>query len=56
MLRKILFVSLAVVTLASCKKDKNDTPAYSLSAKVDGVKTDFNTAVSANRYEVIQLL
>lgn len=49
MLRKLLFVSLAVVTLASCKKDKNDTPAYNLSAKVDGVKVDFNTAVSASR-------
>lgn len=49
MLRKLLFVSLAVVTLASCKKDKNDTPAYNLSAKVDGVKTDFNTAVVASK-------
>lgn len=48
MLRKLLFVSLAVITLASCKKDKNDTPAYNLSAKVDGTKADFNT-VSASR-------
>jgi hypothetical protein len=49
MLRKLLFVSLAVATLASCKKDKNDTPAYNLSTKVDGTKVDFNTAVSASR-------
>lgn len=49
MLRKLLFVSLAVVTLASCKKDKNDAPAYNLSAKLDGTKTDFNTAVAAHK-------
>lgn len=49
MLRKFLIVSLAVLTLASCKKDKNDTPAFNLSAKVDGVKTDFNTAVVADK-------
>ena len=47
MLRKLLFVSLAVATLASCKKDKNDAPAYNLSAKIDGVSTAFNTAVVA---------
>lgn len=49
MLRKILFVSLAVVTLASCKKDKDDAPAYYLSAKVDGTKKDFNTAIVAQK-------
>ena len=49
MLRKLLFVSIAVATLTSCKKDKNDAPAYNLSAKVDGAKVDFNTAVSASR-------
>ena len=49
MLRKILFVSLAVVTLAACKKDKNDAPAYSLSTKIDGTKADFNTAVGAQK-------
>jgi hypothetical protein len=49
MLRKLLFVSLAVATLASCKKDKNDAPAYNLSAKVDGTKSDFNTAVVAQK-------
>lgn len=48
MLRKLLIVSLAVVTFASCKKDKNDTPALNLSAKIDGVKMDFNTAVVAS--------
>ena len=47
MLRKLLFVSLAVATLASCKKDKNDTPAYSVSTKVDGTKVDFNTAAAS---------
>jgi len=49
MLRKLLFVSLAVVTLASCKKDKNDVPASNLSAKLDGTKADFNTAVVAQK-------
>ncbi|MEP7372240.1 MAG: hypothetical protein ABI675_02555 [Chitinophagaceae bacterium] len=49
MLRKLLFVSLAVATLASCKKDKSDAPAYNLSVKVDGTKADFNTAVVAQK-------
>lgn len=49
MLRKFLFLSLALATLASCKKDKNDAPAYNLSAKVDGTKADFNTAVVAQK-------
>src|SRR5436189_4908415 len=49
MLRKLLLVSLAVATLASCKKDKNDAPAYNLSAKVDGAKADFNTAIVAQK-------
>ena len=49
MLRKILFVSLAVITLASCKKDKDDAPAYHVSATVDGVKKDFNTAIAAQK-------
>jgi hypothetical protein len=49
MLRKFLFLSIAVATLASCKKDKNDTPAYNLSAKVDGTKVDFNTTVVAQK-------
>jgi hypothetical protein len=49
MLRKLLFVSLAVVTIASCKKSKNDTPAYFLSAKIDGVKIDFSSAVAAEK-------
>lgn len=49
MLRKFLFVSLAVITLASCKKDKDDAPAYHVSAKIDGVKKDFNTAVVAQK-------
>ncbi|HKO81257.1 MAG TPA: hypothetical protein VJU78_12715 [Chitinophagaceae bacterium] len=49
MLRKFLFVSLAVITLASCKKDKDEAPAYHVSAKIDGVKKDFNTAVVAQK-------
>jgi len=51
MLRKFLFVSLAVITLASCKKDKDDAPAYYVSAKIDGVKQDFNTAVLAQKID-----
>ena len=49
MLRKLLLVSLAVATLASCKKDKNDAPAYNLSAKVDGSTAGFNTAIVAQK-------
>jgi hypothetical protein len=49
MLRKFLFVSLAVITLASCKKDKDDAPAYNVSAKIDGVKKDFNLGAVATK-------
>jgi hypothetical protein len=49
MLRKFLVLFLAVATLASCKKDKDDAPAYYYSAKVDGTSTNFNSAVSASR-------
>jgi len=49
MLKKFLVVSLAVLSLASCKKDKDDTPAYSLSAKIDGTSQAFNTAVVAQK-------
>lgn len=48
MLRKLLFVLVTVATLTSCKKDKGEA-AHNLSAKVDGVKVDFNTTVSASR-------
>ncbi len=49
MLRKILFSSLVVLALASCKKDKDDAPANHVSAKVNGVKTDFNASASATK-------
>ncbi len=49
MLRKILFVSIAVITLASCKKDKDDAPAHHVSAKIDGEKKDFNATVVATK-------
>lgn len=46
MLRLLTF-SLAILLLASCKKDKQDTPSYYFSAKIDGVKKEFNTSVIA---------
>ena len=49
MLKNFLVIALAVVTLASCSKDKNDTPAYSLSAKFDGTAQAFNTGVGAQK-------
>ena len=49
MLKNFLVVSLAVLTLASCSKDKNDAPAYSLSAKVDGTSQAFSTAITAEK-------
>lgn len=48
MLRKLLFVFVTVAALTSCKKDKGDS-GYNLSAKVDGNRVEFNTAVSASR-------
>jgi hypothetical protein len=51
MLKKLLIVSLAVFTLASCKKDKNEEPAtYHLTAKIDGAKVDFSVALAAEVY------
>ena len=49
MLKNFLVIALAILTLASCSKDKNDTPAYSLSAKIDGTSQAFNTAVTAQK-------
>lgn len=52
MLKKLLIISLAVFTLASCKKDKNDgPPGYHLTAKIDGVKVDFSVALAAEVYQ-----
>ncbi len=50
MLRKLLVVSLAVLTLASCKKDKTDPQAYHLTAKIGGVKVDFSSSLAAEVY------
>jgi hypothetical protein len=47
MLLRLLTFSLAIMFLASCKKDKQDTPSYYFSAKIDGVKKEFNTSVVA---------
>jgi|SRR6185503_10965168 len=49
MLKNFLVIALAILTLASCSKDKNDTPAYNLSAKIDGTAQAFNTGVSAEK-------
>jgi hypothetical protein len=49
MLKKLLVVSLVTLSLVSCKKDKDDSPAYSLSAKIDGTSQAFNTAVAAQK-------
>src|SRR4030095_2908772 len=49
MLKNFLVIALAILTLASCSKDKNDTPTYSLSAKIDGTAQAFNTGVAAQK-------
>ena len=49
MLKNFLVIALAILTLASCSKDKNDTPAYNLSAKIDGTAQAFNTGVGAQK-------
>ena len=49
MLKNFLVVALAVLTLASCSKDKDDTPSYHLSAKIDGTSQAFNNAVAAEK-------
>ena len=49
MLKNFLVIALAILTLASCSKDKDDTPAYSLSAKFDGTAQAFNTGVAAQK-------
>ena len=49
MLKNFLVIALAVLTLASCSKDKDDAPAYSLSAKIDGTAQAFNTGVAAQK-------
>ena len=46
---KTIATAIAILTLASCSKDKNDTPAYSLSAKIDGTAQAFNTGVAAQK-------
>jgi len=52
MFKKLLILSLTVIALASCKKDKDDTSStVHLSAKIDGVSTNFNTTVSAVKYD-----
>ncbi len=50
MLRKLLVVSLAVLTLSSCKKDKTESKTYHLTAKIDGVKIDFSSSLAAEKY------
>ena len=50
MLKTFLVAALAVLTIVSCSKDKddkNDTPIKNFSAKIDGVKKDFNFSVAA---------
>lgn len=50
MIKYLLFVSLAIITLASCKKEENNSPAYHLSAKIDGVKKDFSRITVAQKF------
>jgi hypothetical protein len=45
-----LVVSLVVLALVSCKKDKNESGTYHLSAKFNGVKVDFSAALAAEKY------
>ena len=50
MFKKLLIVSLAFLTLASCKKDKTESKTYHLTAKIDGVLVDFSEALAAENY------
>ncbi len=52
MLKHLLFLSVASLLLASCKKDKAEPfpkGYYFVTAKINGVPTEFNTIVGANR-------
>ena len=48
MLRKLLIASLAVFTLASCKKDKNESGNFHMDAKFNGTKVDFSQSLAAS--------
>lgn len=48
MLKTFLITAVTVLTLVSCSKDKKEnTPAEFFSAKVNGVKKEFNFSVAA---------
>ena len=52
MLKHLLFLSVASLLLASCKKDKAEPVPkgyYFVTAKINGVPTEFNTVVGAIR-------
>lgn len=54
MLKHLLFLSLATLLLASCKKDKAEPVSegyYFVTAKINGVPTEFKTVVGANRFD-----
>ena len=43
----LLTLAFGVITLNSCKKDKDSTPSATISASVDGTATNFNTGAIA---------
>jgi len=43
MKKVLVFISCIIVLFASCKKDKQQTPAYYITADVDGVPVSFTT-------------
>jgi hypothetical protein len=50
MLRKVLFVSMTALILFSCKKEKNESAAYHLTAKFNGTQVNFSASLAAEKY------
>ena len=48
----LLTLAFGVITLNSCKKDKDTTPSATISASVNGTATDFSTGALAGKASV----